>query len=59
MYASTIGHFAIHDDYILIKTVTEEKKYNWSILDKIKQEYKKGGIAGTYYYIKGEDDITI
>ena len=59
MYASTIGYFAIHDDYVIMKTATEEKKYAWSDLDKVKHEYKMGGIAGTYYFIKGENVITI
>ena len=59
MYASTIGYFAIHDDYVIMKTATEEKKYAWSDLDKIKHEYKMTGNPGTYYFIKGEDVITI
>ena len=59
MYASTIGYFAIHDDYIIMKTVNEEKKYTWSDLDNIKHEYRNGAIAGIYYFTKGEDVITI
>ena len=59
MYASTIGYFAIHDEYVIIKTATEEKKYAWSDLDKVKHDYKTGGVAGTYYFIKGENVITI
>ena len=59
MYASTIGYFAIHDDYVIMKTATEEKKYAWSDLDKVKHDYKTGGVAGTYYFIKGENVITI
>ena len=59
MYASTIGHFAIHNDYILMKTVTEEKKFTWSDLDKIEHEHKLNSIPGTYYFTKGEDVITI
>ena len=59
MYASTIGYFAIHNDYVIMKTSTEEYNYSWSELDKIKHEYRKGGIAGIYYFTKGEDVITI
>ena len=59
MYASTIGYFAIHDEYVIMKTATEEKKYAWSDLDKVKHDYKTGGVAGTYYFIKGENVITI
>ena len=59
MYASTIGYFAIHDDYVIMKTATEEKKYAWSDLDKVKHEYKMGGVASTYFFIKGENVITI
>lgn len=59
IYASTIGYFAIHNDYVIMKTATEEKKYAWSDLDKVKHEYKIGGVAGKYYFTKGDDVITI
>ena len=59
MYASTIGYFAIHDDYVITKTATEEQKYAWSDLDKIQHEYIISGIPGKYYFIKGDDVITI
>lgn len=59
MYASTIGYFAIHDDYIIMKTATEEKKYAWSDLDNVKHEYRIGGVSGVYYFTKGDDVITI
>ncbi len=59
MYASTIGYYAFHDDYILMKSVNEEKKYTWSELDNIKHEYRTSGIAGIYYFTKGQDVTTI
>ena len=59
MYASTIGYFAIHDDYIIMKTSTEEKKFTWSDLDKIKYEHRNSGTPGIYYFTKGDDVITI
>ena len=59
MYASTLGYFAIHDEYVVIKTATEEHKYNWIELDHIKHEYKNNGTAGTYYFSKGEEVISI
>lgn len=59
MYASTLGYIAFHDDYVILNTATEEQKFQWTELDHIKHEYKNNGTAGTYYFSKGEEVISI
>ncbi len=59
MYASTLGYFAMHDEYVILNTATAEQKFNWAELDHIKREYTNNGSPGTYYFSKGEEVISI
>lgn len=57
LYVSTIGYFAVHEDYVILKSATSEKKFQWHEIGHIKHDYHPGGIAGVYHFTQGKEVI--
>lgn len=57
-YASTIGYFVIHEDYVRTVSVFGQQELMWEEMDLIDYTFEYG-YAGTYTFIKGVEEIAI
>lgn len=57
-YASTIGYFAIHEDYVRTVSVFGQQELMWQEMDLIDYTFEYGYV-GTYTFIKGVEEIVI
>lgn len=57
-YASTIGHFVIHDEYVRVQSAFNKQQFAWPDIEKIYYEYEVG-FPGTYTFYSGENVVTI
>lgn len=58
-FASTQGYFALHKDYVIMKTAKSEQKFYWNELTNIEYTNDFNGIPETLIFNKGKDSITM
>jgi hypothetical protein len=58
-YLSTQGYFALHADYVVMKTAKEEHKIDWQELTLVEYEETFGGIPKKLYFYSEHEQIEI